>query len=41
MKYKKKVAWLKAKQSKHGGINKEKTFRLQLPDLGLLKLDKS
>jgi hypothetical protein len=38
MKYKKKVAWLKAK---HGGINKEKTFRLQLPDLGLLKLDKS
>lgn len=39
MKYKKKVAWLKAKQA--CGINKEKTFRLQLPDLGLLKLDKS
>lgn len=39
MKYKKKVAWLKAKQAwwdKQG-----KDFQLQLPDLGLLKLDKS
>lgn len=41
MKYKKKVAWLKAKQAWWDKQGKDFQAATTRPDLGLLKLDKS